>query len=245
MKAVMLAAGVGSRLGGEDGLPKVLLTFGGRTLLERHLEILKQAGLTALVLGVGYGAGKIAAEIARLNAQAFARLVSNGDYRKGSITTLWALKDAVLAGEPVLLMDADVLYDRRLIERLLETPHANCFLLDRDVEAGEEPVKLGVRAGQLVDFNRKLSVSHDFYGESVGFFRFSPEIAAKILAHAERHLAAGETGIWYEAAIRDTLLSEPPGTFGFEDVTGLPWIEIDFSEDIGRANDEILPKLLT
>jgi len=244
MKAVMLAAGLGSRLGSEERLPKVLLSFAGQTLLARHLTILRDAGIATLALGVGFEAERIASEIARLNAQDFVHLIPNPDYRKGSITTLWALKEAVLSGGPVLLMDADVLYDRRLIGRLLMSSHANCFLLDRDVEAEEEPVKLGVQDGRLVDFNRKLAKPHDFFGESVGFFRFSPEIAAKILAHAERRLKAGETEIWYEEAIRDTLLSEPPGTFGFEDVTGLPWIEIDFAEDVRRADEEILPKLL-
>ncbi|MBN4016554.1 phosphocholine cytidylyltransferase family protein [Rhodospirillaceae bacterium AH-315-P19] len=244
MKAIMLAAGVGSRLGSGDSTPKVLLAFAGQTLLERHVAILKAAGLESLTLGVGYKAEQIAAEIVRLNAQTFVRFRPNPDYRKGSIATLWALKDAVLAGGPVLLMDGDVLYDRRLIARLLASSHENCFLLDRDVEAGEEPVKLGVKDGRLVDFNRQMAKPHDFYGESVGFFRFSPEIAAKILAHVERRLGQDETDIWYEEAIRDTLLSEPAGTFGFEDITGLPWTEIDFPEDVRKAEEEILPKLL-
>lgn len=244
MKVVMLAAGVGSRLGEEGRLPKVLLEFGGQTLLERHIKILSAAGLESLILGVGFEAERIAAAVEKLHAEDFVRLIGNPDYRKGSITTLWALKDAIPANEPILLMDADVLYDPRLIGRLLATSHANCFLLDRDVEEGEEPVKLGVRGAELVDFNRRITLPHDFYGESVGFFRFSPEITEKVMAHAERRLQAGETELWYEEAIRDALLSEPIGTFGFEDVTGLPWIEIDFPEDIRRADEEILPRLL-
>jgi choline kinase len=46
----------------------------------------------------------------------------------------------------------------------------------------------------------------------------------------------------YEEAIRDVLLAEPR-QFGYEDVTGLPWIEIDFPEDVKRARDDILPRL--
>ncbi len=48
----------------------------------------------------------------------------------------------------------------------------------------------------------------------------------------------------YDEALRDLLLSEPPGTFGFEDVTGLPWIEIDFVEDVERARAQVLPRLV-
>jgi choline kinase len=42
--------------------------------------------------------------------------------------------------------------------------------------------------------------------------------------------------------LRNVLLADP-GSFGFEDVTGLPWIEIDFPEDVVRASDEILPAI--
>ncbi len=48
----------------------------------------------------------------------------------------------------------------------------------------------------------------------------------------------------YEETIRDVLLTSPRGAFSFEDITGLPWIEIDFAADIERANDEVLPRIL-
>ena len=44
--------------------------------------------------------------------------------------------------------------------------------------------------------------------------------------------------------IRDVLLTSPSGTFSFEDISGVPWIEIDFAVDIERANAEIMPRIL-
>jgi choline kinase len=46
----------------------------------------------------------------------------------------------------------------------------------------------------------------------------------------------------HEEAVRNVLLREP-GAFGFEDVTGVPWIEIDFPEDVVRAREQILPAI--
>lgn len=46
-----------------------------------------------------------------------------------------------------------------------------------------------------------------------------------------------------EEPIRDVILTSGRETFGFENVTGLPWIEIDYSVDIKWANAEILPRL--
>ncbi len=248
MRAIMLAAGVGARLGGgDDHPPKALLEFGGKSLLRRHIEILRAAGIGEIVVVTGYRADLITAEIARAGAAGFARAILNPDYREGSIVSLWAAREALVEGGDVLLMDADVLYDHRMIDRLMSTPHANCFLLDRDFEPGNEPVKICVRAGRIVEFEKRVEGEHDLRGESVGFFRFSPEIAIRLVAAAEADIASDATSHRrqrvYEHAIRDILLDSPPGTFGYEDVTGLPWIEIDFAEDVGRARGEVLPQL--
>ena len=66
----MLAAGVGARLGaGEDAPPKVLLEFGGKSLLRRHLEILRAVGVRELTLVLGYRADVIEREIADCGAR--------------------------------------------------------------------------------------------------------------------------------------------------------------------------------
>ena len=59
----------------------------------------------------------------------------------------------------------------------------------------------------------------------------------------EREVDDGRRDEWYEEAVRDELLAGPVEAFGYEDVTGLPWIEIDFAEDVERAEKEILPNL--
>ncbi len=239
----MLAAGVGDRLGeAAEKPPKVLLEFAGESLLARHIAILRHAGVTELVLCTGYRAGDIAAAIAACGARDFVRTVHNPDFREGSMVSLWCARKALAAGGEVLLMDADVLYDHRLIARLIESRHANCFLMDRDIEPSEEPVKLCVKDGRIVDFEKKVEHAHDSHGESVGFFRFSQDIGRRLGAAAETYVSAGGREHWYERAIRDLLL-ETPDEFGFEDVTGLPWLEIDFPEDIGRAITDILPRL--
>lgn len=244
----MLAAGVGSRLRGEEAgaaehPPKVLLRFGGRTLLHRHIENLRRAGVEKLALVVGYRAAEIEREIAAARAQDYVETVYNADFRSGSVTSLAAGAAALEGGGDMLLMDADVLYHPRILDRLVTTAHANCFLMDRDFEDGPEPVKLCVRDGALVEFRKEVSGAHDLRGESVGFFRFAPAIAARVAAAARAYVAAGRSAEPYEEVVRDVLLAAPSGTFGYEDVTGLPWIEIDFPKDVERADREVLPRI--
>ena len=245
MKAIILAAGVGRRLG-KDGQnqPKCLLKFNGKSLLERHLNYLRYYQIDEVVIAVGYQAERIQEEIKTLRAENWVSTVYNPDYTKGSLISLWTLRQQLVAGDEILLMDADVLYDRRIIERLVKTNITNSFLLDRDFEPGDEPVKLCVRDNQLVEFRKQLALGlvYDFAGESVGFFRFGSTVAHRLATRTEKYVADGLDDEPYEEVIRDLLL-ETPETFGYEDITGLPWIEIDFPQDIQRAQNDILPQI--
>ena len=247
MRALILAAGLGRRLGtrAEAG-PKVLLRFGGRSLLERYLRALRAVGIDEVVLGVGHEAARVAAELARLRPDRPMQISSvlNPDYARGSVVTLWSLRAALTAGGDVVIMDGDVLYDRRMLARLVESRHRNCFLLDRAVEPGDVPMKLAMKDGEPVDFRKIIERPHDFLGESVGFFRLDEAAARDLVAAAKALIDRGQIDDYFEEALRDVLLASPPGRFGVEDITGLPWIEIDFPDDLERAEREILPTLL-
>jgi choline kinase len=245
MKAVMLAAGIGSRLGSDiaEPPPKILLRFGGQSLLACHIENLRGRGIDELVLGVGYKFQDIEREIAALGAQDFVRTVFNEDYRQGNIVTLWTLRDELRCGGPVLLMDADILYDQELLACLVTSRHPNCLLLDRGFEPGDEPIKICVRDGEIVEFRKWVSTSFDYCGESVGMFKLSADAAQQIIAQTGLYLDQGRRHEPYEETIRDVLLTAPRGSFAFEDITGMAWIEIDFAADVERAETEILPRL--
>ena len=238
MRAVILAAGLGWRLGEQGRLmPKSLLEFGGESLFARHVRLLSACGIEEVTIGVGYQAQKMrdaAAALSRVGMSV--NLIENDRYQLGNVVTLWTLRDALTYGGPVLLMDADVLYDARMLRRLINSKAQNCFLLDREFEPGDEPVKLCVRGGVPVEFAKTLpeGLQYDQIGESVGFFKLSADAAAELAARTGRYIDSGATEAMYEAVLREQVLADP-SRFGFEDVTGLPWIEIDFPEDVRKA----------
>ena len=235
--AILLAAGVGQRLGETHDGPKVLLDFDGRSLLDRHLAALTAVGVDDLVVTVGHEA-----EALRHAIGDRAGTMLNPDYRQGSLVSLWMQRDRLRAGRPVLLMDGDVLYDTRMLARLVAAPGEAVLLVDRELEPGDEPVKVCFRGETMVDFRKRPDHAHDWHGESVGFFKFGAAMAAKLADACDRYVAAGRTDIEYEEAIRDLMLAEPDA-FTYVDVTDLPWTEIDFPEDVGKARDAILPHL--
>ena len=105
MRAVILAAGVGQRLGPRhNAQPKVLLRFGGETLLSRHLHILGQFGVETVDICVGYRADDIKQEITRLGAPV--AVYYNPDFERGSIVSLVCTRAAFAAGDDVLFIVA-------------------------------------------------------------------------------------------------------------------------------------------
>ena len=246
MKAVMLAAGVGRRLYGDqnDDLPKALLRFEGKTLLERHVGILKALGVDELVLIVGHRKEDLLAEAEKVapgGSGGFIRSVFNPRFKEGPIVSLWTAGEELRSGDDVLFMDSDVLYPPEMMSRLIRSVHDNCFIIDRDFEPGEEPVKLCIRDGEPVDFGKKVTDDYDDIGEWPGFLKMSGDVAAKIADAAGVYIERGECDVTYEEAMRDVLVAEPEGTFGYEDITGIPWIEIDFPSDLLCAEKIIMP----
>ena len=246
MKAIMLAAGLGSRLYGQDDVHphKSLLRFGGKSLIERHVEILRDCGVEELVLVTGYRSETLLAEVARIKAQDFVHTVYNPEYRRGSVVSLWCARQTLLSGETSLCMDADVLYHRGLIERLIASPHETCLLLDRNFEPGPEPVKLCIRDGRPVEFRKAIGdIKVDVMGEWPGFLKLSPKASRALVASMQAFVSGDGADKPMEEAVRDVMLNGSGGAFGWEDVTGLPWVEIDFPDDVTRARDRILPRI--
>jgi choline kinase len=246
-RVLILAAGIGRRLGqtgpGLPGIPKAMLDFGGKTLLTRHIDILRGLGIHDITVVVGFGEAHMRSALAALDQGPPIAVLVNPDFREGSVVSLWAGRDVLRSGASVILMDADVLYDVRLIARLADSAVPDCFLLDREIEPGDEPVKLCVRDGRIVDFHKRPSEPHDWHGESVGFFRFSASAAEELAGRAEEYVATGRRMMEYEEPIRDMIFASAADRFGFEDISGLPWTEIDFPEDVVKAR-ALLPQLL-
>jgi choline kinase len=246
MRAIILAAGRGLRLQQADSrqLPKCLLQFGGLSLLERHLRILKSVGVEDVVLG--YRHELVEADLDRLRWQPRPAIVLNPRFELGSVLTVHTAANALTAGGDVLLMDADVLYDVRIARSLVAgQPPLNRVLIDRDFEAGEEPVKLCVSGGVPAELRKVLApdLVYDTIGESVGFFRFDEAAARRLADLVAGYVARDCAHLPHEEAVRDLLL-EGGRAFDVADVTGAPWIEIDFPTDVVRAAHEVLPQLL-
>ena len=239
MKVIMLAAGVGKRMSAVTNIiPKCLIKVGKKTLLERHLETISLLGIKDIVFVVGHFKEKIKETVEKNNNGFNVTYIENEQYTKGSILSLWYARDE-LNGD-VLIMDADVLYHDKLLRKLAESRNKNCFLLDANCDDTGEEMMLFVKEDKVVGISKVHSYDCDFKGEGVGFFKLAANDGHKLKNILEEFEQAGKVNNEYEDSLHE-LLSHC--TVGFESVDDLPWIEIDFEEDIERAGREVLPKL--
>ena len=173
----------------------------------------------------------------------FLQSIYNPRYQESSLLSLGVADETLRAGDDILFMDADVLYHPELIRRIIQSAHKNCFSLDREFEQGDEPVKVCLRNNRIIDFGKKVTNDFDIIGEWPGFLKMSPEIAFNVADAVQSHITKDIKFVDYEDAMRDVLFSMPTNTFGYEDITGIPWTEIDFPDDVVHARDVILPSM--
>jgi choline kinase len=247
MRAIILAAGRGLRLQQPEDqqLPKCLLRFGGITLLERHLQLLRKVGIEEIILALGFRHELVEKELDRLHWKPRPEIVLNPRFDLGSVLTVHTAADAMTRGGDVLLMDADVLYDERILSALIAGRQpVNRMLIDREFEAGDEPVKLCVRDGVPIELRKKLAADlrYDMIGESVGFFRFDQAGARRLAVLVGGYIERDRGEMPHEEAVRDLIL-EGSQRIEVTDVTGAPWIEIDYADDVARAARDVLPEL--
>jgi choline kinase len=104
-------------------------------------------------------------------------------------------------------------------------------------------VKICLKDGKPAEFGKIVSDTFDGFGEWVGFLKLTPHIARQLADRLDHFMLNGGRNRPMEDAVRELIRSLPLGTFGIADVTDLPWIEIDFPEDVAKARDQVLPAI--
>ena len=239
MRAIILAAGVGSRVTPHaDAAPACLVDLGGKTLLCRYLEAFAALGIPEAVLVVGYRREQVVAEAAAGPPAVRVRVVENDRYTRGHILSLWQARHEF--DDDVLIMDADLLFPQELLARLLATPDPNAIAVDEQFQDTGGEKKVACEDGWVIEVSRKISQDSRVRGAAVGVLRLSAEAAEILRGILEEFIETGKDSLEYQEAFRE-LAGEVP--IGVVEMGDLPWVAIDSQEDLARAQNEILPRV--
>jgi L-glutamine-phosphate cytidylyltransferase len=235
-KAIILAAGVGSRLRPlTDDFPKCLLEVGTKTILDQQVAALRQCGIADVLIVVGYRGDRIRGHI-----RSRARYLENPRYETtNSLYSLW-LARAELAGG-ALILNSDVLALPALFDRLLRAPSPDAILVELGEQFEPEDMKVTLHGMHVVDFGKTLPPDRA-QAHNVGVAKFSEAGAAHLVECLEQLVATGHENDWAPAAFREFASHWPLTAVPTE---GLPWIEIDYEDDLMRARLEIEPAILS
>lgn len=217
MDAIILAAGEGTRLAefNPDGRPKPLMEFGGKSLLARQLRYLAEFGVQRAELVIGYEAEQVIDHVGTLQHRPDVSFAFNPRYADGSVVSLLAARERLLSGRNMLLMNADVLFHPRILQRLLQSSHANVAVFD---QAGSGAAK------------------------AVGFYRFDAATCVEIAAACTHYADEGLADASHEDVVREVELGSAE-RYAVEDISGLPWLDLDTPADIERAVKQVLPAI--
>lgn len=242
--AVILAAGRGMRLGDDfRDRPKGFIPCNGTTLVERSLALLTSCGVSKVFIVTGHCAD-FYDELAARSGGLVTTLFNDRYATYGSLVSFSVALEAV--AEPFLVLDSDIVYERRALPALLDCPMANAALVSGTTDSGDEYYAWAdAPAGQPLPtirrLSKRLSDEPDAapIGEHVGILKIGRDLAGRIRTAAAAKVAA-QPMAFYEDCLIEQLPASPMGVIRIDD---LVWCEVDDRRMLERANRLVFPRL--
>jgi choline kinase len=235
MKAIILSAGQGSRLGHlVDGRPKCLIDFNGRTLLDRQLDTLEANGVHEAVVVTGFHDELVNEAIARRSGGPNVRTVFNPFYKVADNTGSLFMAREELSGD-CLVWNGDTLVSKALMAKVVGNDRGGiCVTIDRKAEGyDEDDMKVVEERGRLKAIGKRISEGVN--AESIGLLAFRSGGAEQFRDAIEAAMRTPEgTTIWYLRVINHIAQSNDVWTL---DINGEEWGEVDFPPDVEAARE--------
>jgi choline kinase len=235
MKAVILAAGTASRLRPlTNNTPKCLLKVGEHPILELTIRNLIMNNINELVIVTGFEQQKIKDYISVRFPQLNVNYIYNNLFdTTNNIYSLWLAKD-VLLGNEIILLDSDIIFDYKIIERLINSGYENCLALKKH-KLGEEEIKVKADTTGKVQEISKVVPPSLAAGESIGIEKFGEKSLYKLFDIIDKLIIEQKkVNIFYEVAF-EQMIKEGDDIYAV-DTTDLMCMEIDTADDLSTAD---------
>ncbi len=191
MRAIVLAAGTGSRLMPFTAdRPKCMVELAERGLIDRQIDVLQGMGIDDITIVGGYQAECLE----KLGVP----ILINEDYeRTNMVWTFMCARDLLDGRTDVLMTYGDIVYEPKVLRAVIETPGDVVVAADRlwqklwsvrmdDPLADAETFRVD-RSGCIVELGNKPSALDEIQGQYLGIVRFHPNVHAKVKALYDQH----------------------------------------------------------
>lgn len=235
MKAIILSAGQGSRLGHMVAdRPKCLIDFNGRSLLDRQLDTLEANGVHEAVVVTGFHDELVNEAIARRTGGPKVRTIYNPFYKVADNTGSLYMAREELGGD-CLVWNGDTLVSDALMRRVFGNDRQGiCVTIDRKDSYDEDDMKVVEEGGRLKAIGKRLDLG-SVNAESIGLLAFRVGGAERFREAIEQAMRTPEgTTIWYLRVINHLAQASEVWTL---DIEGEEWGEVDFPADVDAARE--------
>jgi phosphoenolpyruvate phosphomutase len=201
MKALILCSGAGERLRPlTRNKPKPLIAVGGNTILGYQLDNLIACGINNVIITTGPFEHMIKKYVANKYPTLAVSYVKNHRYRVTNyIYSMWLTRD--LIDDDIVLIHGDLMFEKKLLERLLKEKHSNCVLVNKTIKAPRKDFKA------VIENNRVVKIGVEFYGKNAYFsaplYKFSKSDFILWLCEIEKAVNRGDLKIYAETIFND------------------------------------------
>ncbi len=237
MQIVLLAAGLGSRLGSlTRDVPKALIDVAGRPLVEHCLRFCARVEPREIIVVAGFGEDQVRAAVARLGdlgGGLVPRLVSNPDFRQGNILSLAAARPHLR--DSFVMMNVDHIYHPDIAAIVRRDADAVTGFIDTDRQLGADDMKVERDAqGRIKQIAKTLTTFDCGY---VGMTRVPAARQPEYFAAMDAAIAADGTTIHVERIL--ARLAEQGHGPDCRDISGHGWLEVDTPEERQSAEEAL------
>ena len=249
MKAIVLAAGRGARLGdlGRQ-IHKSLIEIGGASLLTRLVRQLVGQGIDEVILVTGYREADLRAELGRSLPEAPVKFIFNPDFdTSNNLVSLHLGLEAVSSNRDVLIVEADLIFDEELIHRLIAHPAPNVAVVD-PYRPGLNGTVVTLRGSAITAFHLPHMQSDGWrFAETfktVNLYKLSGGFCAgHVRPRLQAHILKGDVGSYYELVFAEIVADHHPDAIMHAEIAQpASWAEIDNRNDLDIARYQFEPE---
>jgi histidinol-phosphate/aromatic aminotransferase/cobyric acid decarboxylase-like protein/choline kinase len=240
MQALMLAAGMGRRLGKyTDNQAKCMVKVGGKTLLEHAVEALKLAGISRFIMVVGHEAERLM-EFVRNNIKGMEiEFVLNKDYATtNNIYSLYLARE-YLTKDDTILLESDLIFEPGIINDIVNMPDENVVAVSQYEHWMDGTVTILDRENRIIEFVEKKDFSYTNAGKyykTVNIYKFSKEFSTnQYIPFLEAYICAYGVNQYYESVLKALAHLAYANLKAYIADKRL-WYEIDDAQDLDIAN---------
>lgn len=237
MQAIILAAGSSKRLRPlTDTTPKCLLKINGKSLLERTINNVTENGINDFIFVTGYRENMIKDFLNENFKHINMTFITNSDYENNNNSySLWMAKDFIK--DEILLFDSDILFDKNIIRKLLESGYENSLAVNFTEKLDEEQIKVILdKEKKVLKIGKEISISESA-GESIGIEKFSSYFLKELFSILDRKITKeNNVNEFYEASFQEIIdKSDMRNSIYTVDVAEFKCMEIDTIQDYENA----------